>query len=86
MAPFTARLPVRPDQDVDLIIKIVGPPASGLVKDWTFIAQFPTQKGLSVMTRQGRLNGEFGKCVLDIGRNELSFVIFTRGHAFQSIS
>lgn len=66
MAPFTAWLPVRPDQDVDLIIKIVGSPASRLVKDWTFIAQSLTQKGLSVMTQQGRLNGEFGECVLDI--------------------
>lgn len=66
MAPFTAWLPVRPDQGVDLIIKIVGSATSGLVKDWTCIAQSLIQKGLSVMTQQGRLNGEFGECVLDI--------------------
>lgn len=66
MAPFTAWLPVRPDQDVDVIIKIVGSVASTLAKDWTCIAQSLTQKGLSVMTQQGRLNGEYGECVLDI--------------------
>ncbi len=78
MAPFTAWLPVRPDQDVDLIIKIVGSPASGLVKDWMFVAQSLIQKGLSVMTQQSRLNGEFGECVLDIRLATRS--VYSMGH------
>jgi hypothetical protein len=66
MAPFTAWLPARPNQDFDLVIKIVGPAASGLLKDWTLIAQAFIRTGLSVMTQQGRLNGEFGDFVLHI--------------------
>lgn len=66
MAPFTAWLPARPNQDFDLVIKIVGPAASGLTKDWTLVAQWLTQKGLWVMTQRGRLHGEFGDFVLDI--------------------
>lgn len=59
MAPLTAWLPVRPYEDVDIIIKIVGSAASELVKDWVLIAQSLIQKGLSVITQQERLNGEF---------------------------
>ena len=66
MAPLTAWLPVRPHQDFDLVIKIVGSAASGLVKDWLLIAQSLIQKGLSVMTQQGRLNGGSHEFVLDI--------------------
>ena len=66
MAPLTAWLPARANQDFDLIIKIVGPAASGLMKDWTPIAQSLIQQGFSVMAQRGRLNGEFGDCVLGI--------------------
>ena len=66
MAPLTAWLPARSYLDFDLIIKIVGPAASGLIKDWTPIAQSLTQQGFSVMVQKGRLNGEFGDCVLGI--------------------
>ncbi|WP_455389526.1 hypothetical protein, partial [Petrachloros mirabilis] len=43
-----------------------GPVASGLMKDWTPIAQSLIQQGLSVMVQRGRLNGEFGDVVLSI--------------------
>ena len=66
MAPFTAWLPARPNQGFDLIIKIVGHAASGLMKDWTPIAQSLIQQGLSVMAQRGRLNGELGDAVLGI--------------------
>jgi hypothetical protein len=66
MAPLTAWLPARPTQDFDLIIKIVGPAASGLMKDWTPIAESLIQEGLSVRAQRGRLNDEFGDCVLGI--------------------
>jgi len=36
---FRAWLPARPHQDFDLIVKIVGAAATGLVKDWMLIAQ-----------------------------------------------
>ncbi|MBI3355831.1 MAG: hypothetical protein HY038_03505 [Nitrospirae bacterium] len=66
MAPLTAWLPARPNQDFDLIIKIVGPAAFGLMKDWTPIAQSLIQQGFSVMAQRGRLNGELGDVVLGI--------------------
>jgi hypothetical protein len=66
MAPLTAWLPARPNQDFDLIIKIVGHAASGLMKDWTPIAQSLIQQGFSVMAQRGRLNGELGDVVLGI--------------------
>jgi hypothetical protein len=66
MAPLTAWLPARSDQDFDLIVKIVGPAASALSKDWPLIAQSLAHRGLSVMTQWGRLNGEIGDFVFDI--------------------
>lgn len=66
MAPFTAWLPARPNQDMDLIIKIVGPAASALVKDWEVIAQSLIRKGLSVTTQSGRIDGDRGTFVLTI--------------------
>jgi len=66
MAPLTAWLPARHSQDFDLVIKIVGPSVSGLMKDWTPIAQSLIQQGLSVMAQQEQLSGEFGDIVLDI--------------------
>ncbi len=66
MAPFTAWLPARPNQDMDLIIKIVGPAASALVEDWAVIAQSLIRKGLSVTTQGDRVDGERGTFVLTI--------------------
>lgn len=66
MAPLTAWLPARPNQDFDLVVTIVGPGASALLKEWTPLAQSLTHQGLSVMAQSGRLNGEFGDCVLRI--------------------
>jgi hypothetical protein len=53
-------------QEFDLVVKIVGAPASGLAQDWTPIAQALVRQGLSVMSQTGRLNGKFGECVLGI--------------------
>jgi hypothetical protein len=66
MAPLTGWLPVRSNQDFDLVVKIVGSETSGLAKGWIPIAQALVRQGLSVMTQRGRLNGKFGECVLDI--------------------
>jgi hypothetical protein len=56
MAPLTTWLPARPNRDFDLIIKIVGLAASGLLKDWTPIAQSLTQHGFSVMVQERRFH------------------------------
>lgn len=66
MAPFTAWLPARPDQEVDLIVKIVGPTASVLVKDWAVIAQFLIQKGLSVILQSSRVDDDRSPFALTI--------------------
>jgi hypothetical protein len=66
MAPFTAWLPPRSNQDMDLILKIMGASASTLVKDWAMIAQSFIRKGLWVMTQSDRLNNERGTFVLTI--------------------
>lgn len=66
MAPLTAWLPARSDQDFDLIVKVVGPAASAISKDWPLLAQSLAHRGLSVMTQWGRLNGEVGDFVFDI--------------------
>ncbi len=66
MAPLTSWLPARSTGDFDLVVKIVGPAASGLSQDWSSIAQSLMRQGLSVMTQWGRLNGEVGDYVLDI--------------------
>ncbi len=66
MAPLTSWLPVRSHQEFDLVVKIVGAPASGLAQGWTPIAQALVRQGLSVMIQTGRLNRKFGECVLSI--------------------
>lgn len=66
MAPLTNWLPVRSHQEFDLVVKIVGAPASGLAQGRTPIAQALVRQGLSVMSQTGRLNGKFGGCVLGI--------------------
>lgn len=66
MAPLTAWLPARPNQDFDLVVKIVGPGASVLLKEWAPIAQALVEQGLTVMAQSGKLNGDFGDFVLRI--------------------
>lgn len=66
MAPLTAWLPARPNQDFDLVVNIVGPGASVLLKEWAPLAQSLTHQGLSVMAQSERLNGEFDDFVLHI--------------------
>ncbi|MGA6829295.1 hypothetical protein ACO9S2_17025 [Nitrospira sp. NS4] len=66
MAPLTAWLPARSSEDFDLIIKIVGPGAALLLKEWGPIAQFLADRGFSVMAQSGRVNGDFGDCVLRV--------------------
>lgn len=66
MAPLTAWLPARPHQDFDLVVRIVGPGASVLLKEWTPIAHFLIERGFSVMAQSGRLNGDCGDFVLKI--------------------
>jgi hypothetical protein len=64
MAPFSARLPARPNQDFDLAVKIVGSSASGLIDELAPIAQALTLHGCQVMVQTGRLNGGSGHLVL----------------------
>jgi pyruvate:ferredoxin oxidoreductase-like protein len=66
MAPLTAWLPAHSDKDFDLVVKIVGPGASTLLKEWSPIAQFLLDRGFAVMAQSGRLNGDFGDGVLRI--------------------
>jgi hypothetical protein len=66
MAPFTAWLPARPNQDFDLVVKLVGPGASVLLKEWTPIAHSLIERGFAVMAQSGRLNGNCGDFVLKI--------------------
>ena len=66
MAPFTAWLPARLDQEVDLIIKIVGPTTSALVKDRAVIAQSLIQKGLSVIIQSSRVDDDRSPFTLTI--------------------
>jgi hypothetical protein len=64
MAPFSAWLPARPNQDFDLTVKIVGRGASGLIDELATIVQALTLHGCQVMVQTGRLNGGSGHLVL----------------------
>lgn len=66
MAPLTAWLPARSNQDLDLIVKMVGLGASSLFKEWSPIAQYLADQGFSVMAQSGRLHGEPGDSVLHL--------------------
>lgn len=66
MAPFSAWLPARPNQDFDLTVKIVGRSTSGLRDDLATIAQAVTCHGCQVMVQTGRLNGGSGHLVLHL--------------------
>jgi hypothetical protein len=64
MAPLTAWLPTHSNQDFDLVVKIVGPGASFLLKEWSPIAQFLIDRGFVVMAQGGRLDGDSGDFVM----------------------
>ena len=64
MAPFSAWLPARPNQDFDLAVKVVGRSASGLIDELASIAQALSLHGCQVMVQTGRLNGGSGHLVL----------------------
>jgi len=66
MAPLTAWLPARPNQDFDLVVKIVGPGASMPLREWTPIAHALVEQGMAVMAQSSRLNGDGGDFVLTI--------------------
>lgn len=78
MAPLTAWLPARSSQDFDLIVKIAGPGASVLLKEWAPIAQFLVDRGFAVMAEAGRFNGDCGDFVLGIRIAARPF--FSMGH------
>jgi len=60
MAPFSAWLPARPNQDFDLTVKIVGRSASGLLDHLASIVQALTLHSCQVMVQTGRLNDGSG--------------------------
>ena len=66
MAPFSAWLPARPNQDFDLTVKIVGRSASGLIDDLAPITQALSLHGCQVMVQTGRLNGGSGHLLLHL--------------------
>jgi hypothetical protein len=78
MAPFTAWLPARPNQDFDLVVKLVGTGASLLLKEWTPIAHSLIERGFAVMAQSGRLNGNCGDFVLKIRIATRTF--YSMGH------
>lgn len=78
MAPLTAWLPARSSQDFDLIVKIVGPGTSVLLKEWAPIAKYLVDRGFAVMAQTGRSNGDMGAAVLAIRIAARPF--FSMGH------
>jgi len=64
MAPFSAWLPARSNQDFDLTVKIVGSSASGLIDELSTIVQALALHGCQVMVQTGRLHGGSGHLVL----------------------
>ncbi len=57
MAPFTAWLPARPEQDLDLIVTVVWSGAPGLADAIAPLVQGLTNRGLHVISQTGGLNG-----------------------------
>lgn len=66
MAPLTAWLPADSDQDFDLVVKVVGPGASALLKHWSPIAQCLIDRDFAVMAQSGKFNGDRGDDLLHI--------------------
>lgn len=78
MAPFTSWLPPRTNQEFDLVLKIVGPCATVLLKELTPISQFLTAQGFAVMGQRGRLHGDGGDFVLHLRIASRAF--YSMGH------
>jgi Pyruvate/2-oxoacid:ferredoxin oxidoreductase gamma subunit len=76
MAPLSAWLPARSSQDFDLVVKIVGNGAAGLIEEFATIGQALTDQGLEVMTQTGRSHGESG---------ELTFLLRLASSPFYSM-
>lgn len=66
MAPFSAWLPARPNQDFDLTVKIVGSSASGLIDELETVAKALTLHSCQVMAQTSRLNDGSGHLVLHL--------------------
>jgi len=78
MAPLSAWLPTCPNQDFDLVVKIVGPGAFALFKESWPITQFLVDHGFAVMSECGQLNGNYGDFVLDLRVSSQPF--YSMGH------
>lgn len=78
MAPLTAWLPARSNQDFDLAVNIVGPGASVLLKEWSPIGQFLIDRGFWVIAQGGQLNDESGDRVLRLRIGTRPF--YSMGH------
>jgi hypothetical protein len=78
MAPLTAWLPARPNQDFDLVVKIAGAGAAALLTEWSPIAQFLIDRGFVVMAQSGRLYGDSGDRLLCIRIASQTF--YSMGH------
>ena len=83
MAPFSAWLPARPNQDFDLTVKIVGRSASGLIDELANIAQALTLHGCHVRGQTGRLNGGSGHLVLRLRIASRPF--YSMGHGCDAV-
>jgi len=73
MAPFTSWLPVRPNQDFDLVVKIVGNGSSYLIQELAAMGRSVTDRGLYIMAQAGRLNGGSGAPTLCLRIASLPF-------------
>lgn len=77
MAPLSAWLPARStNQDFDLVVKIVGNGAAGLLEEFAPMGQALTDRGLEIMTQTGRSHGESG---------ELTFLLRLASSPFYSM-
>lgn len=76
MAPLSAWLPARSNQNFDLVVKIVGNGAASLIEEFVTIGQVLTGQGLEVMTQTERSHGESG---------ELTFLIRLSSSPFYSM-
>ena len=76
MAPLSAWLPARSNQDFDLVVKIVGNGAAGLIDEFATIGQTLIDQGLEVMAQAGRFHGESG---------ELTFLLRLASSPFYSM-
>lgn len=66
MAPFTAWLPVRPDQDIDLVVKFVGTDVPGLLAEFPAFAQVLAALGSDVVAETRKLSGVSGEWALRV--------------------